>query len=234
MKISDSVSLVTGSNRGLGHALVEGLLARGARRVYAASRGKGAQFSDPRVVPITLDITDSRSLQAAAALAPDVQLLINNAGALSSGPVLTSTEAQLRTDMEVNYHGLLSMIRAFQPVLARTNGAIVNVLSVVSLANWSTFGGYSASKAAAWSLTQALRVELRAQGIKVHAAFPGAIDTDMVRGYGMPKASPAEVTRGILDGLEAGTEDIAPDSASVGALATYLRDPNELIRSFAG
>jgi NAD(P)-dependent dehydrogenase (short-subunit alcohol dehydrogenase family) len=182
-------------------------------------------------VPITLDITDEASVQAAAAAAPDVQLLINNAGVFSTGPVLGSTEAQLRGDMEVNYHGLLRVIRGFLPVLARTpDAAIANVLSVLSLANWSTFGGYSATKAAAWSLTQALR----AQGIRVHAAFPGMIDTDMVKGYDQPKASTAEVTRGILDGVEAGVDDIAPDAMSTSAMTTYLHNPNDLIRSFAG
>ncbi len=235
MKITDSISLVTGSNRGLGRSLVEGLLARGARRVYAASRGPGADFGDARVVPITLDITSEASVKAAALAAPDVQLLLNNAGVFSAGPVLGSSQAQLRGDMEVNYHGLLNVIQGFLPVLARAKEpTIANVLSVVSLANWSTFGGYAATKAAAWSLTQALRVELKAQGIKVHAAFPGMIDTDMVKGHEGVKASPADIARGILDGIEAGTDDIAPDATSAGMVEMYLHNPNDLIRAFGG
>lgn len=234
MKIKDSVVLVTGSNRGLGHALVSELLARGAKRVYAAQRGSASGPADSRVVPLQLDVTEPASVAAAAAKASDVQLLINNAGLFSAGPALAATVPQLRADMEVNYFGLLDVVRGFRPVLERTHGAIVNVLSVVALANWSTFGGYSATKAAAWSLTQTLRVELKGQGIAVHAAFPGMIDTDMTKGYEGAKATPQNIAKGILDGVEQDVLDIAPDATSAGALATYLKNPNDLIRSFAG
>lgn len=234
MKIKNSVVLVTGSNRGLGRAIVEDLLARGAKRVYAAARGAQTDFGDARVVPLQLDLTDEASITAAAAKASDVQLLVNNAGVFSAGPVLAATNAQLRGDMEVNYYGLIGVIRGFRRVLANNHGAIVNVLSVVSLANWPTFGGYAATKAAAWSLTQALRVELRAEGTQVHAAFPGMIDTDMVKGYEGEKATPQNIAKGILDGVEENVLDIAPDATSAGALATYLKNPNDLIRNFAG
>jgi NAD(P)-dependent dehydrogenase (short-subunit alcohol dehydrogenase family) len=235
MKIESSVALVTGSNRGLGRHLVEALLARGVTKIYAASRGAVPSLPDPRVVPLALDLTDRVSITAAAARAGDVNLLVNNAGVFSAGPVLEATEKQLRHDMDVNYYGLLDTIRAFVPALARAPEAgIVNVLSLVSLANWSTFGGYSATKAAAWSLTQALRVELRERGIKVFAAFPGMIDTKMVKGYPGDKAPPATIANGILDGVEAGTVDIAPDPFSAGALALYLKNPNDLIANFAG
>lgn len=234
MKIKDSVVLVTGSNRGLGRALVEDLLARGAKRVYAASRAGKKDFSDPRVTPLALDLTDPASIEAAAAKAPDLQLLVNNAGVFSAGPVLAATHAQLRSDMEVNYFGLLEIVRAFRPALARTHGSIVNVLSVLSLANWSTFGGYAATKAAAWSLTQALRVELRGDGVQVHACFPGLMDTDMVKGYDGDKATPEQIAKGTFDGVESDTLDIAPNEYSAGALATYLKNPNDLIRAFAG
>ena len=234
MKIKDTVVLVTGSNRGLGHHLVEQALARGAKRVYAASRNGKSEFADPRVVPLALDLTSEASVKAAAAKASDVQLLVNNAGLFTAGPVLTATNEQLRTDMEVNYFGLLGAIRAFRPALAKTKGAIANVLSVVSFANWSTFGGYAATKAAAWSLTQALRVELKAEGIQVHASFPGMIDTDMVKGYEGDKASPISIAKGTLDGIEQDTLDIAPDATSAGAMAMYLHNPNDLIKQFAG
>jgi NAD(P)-dependent dehydrogenase (short-subunit alcohol dehydrogenase family) len=234
MKIKDSVVLVTGSNRGLGRALVEDLLARGAKRVYAASRGATADFNDRRVVAIALDITDPASVTAAATKASDVQLLVNNAGVFSAGPTLAATDAQLHHDMDVNYYGLLNIVRGFRPMLAKTKGSIVNVLSLVSLANWPTFGGYAATKAAAWSLTQALRVELKAEGVRVHAAFPGMIDTDMVKGYPGDKAPPQAIAKGTIDGVEADTLDIAPDATSAGALAVYLKNPNDLIRNFAG
>jgi NAD(P)-dependent dehydrogenase (short-subunit alcohol dehydrogenase family) len=234
MKIKDRVVLVTGSNRGLGRALVEELLARGAKSVYAASRSGNSGFSDPRVVHVALDLTNPSSIAAAVAKAPNVQLLLNNAGVFSAGPVLSATRDQLRGDMDVNYYGLLDVVRAFRPTLQRTKGAIVNVLSVLSLANWSTFGGYAATKAAAWSLTQALRFELRGDGIAVHAAFPGLMDTDMVKDYPGDKATPQQIAKGTIDGIEANVLDIAPDATSAGALATYLKNPNDLLRMFQG
>jgi NAD(P)-dependent dehydrogenase (short-subunit alcohol dehydrogenase family) len=237
MKIKDTIALVTGANRGLGRALVSELLARGARRVYAAGRDLRAIPEDPRVVPLRLDVTDAAQVEAAAAAAADVRLLVNNAGSLASMSVLGSSREALQRDLDVNYHGALNVARAFAPALAAApsgDAAIVNVLAIVSLASMPGIGGYSASKAAAWSLTQALRAELRAKGVRVHAAFPGPIDTDMTRGLELPKASAADVARGILDGVEAGQDDIAPDPMSADVLATFLRSPRELERSFAG
>ena len=124
-------------------------------------------------------------------------------------------------------------VRGFRSVLAANKGSIANVLSVVSFANWPTFGGYAATKAAAWSLTQALRVELRPQGVTVHAAFSDMIDTDMVKEYEGEKATPEAIAKGILDGVQAGTLDIAPNETSAGAMATYLKNPNDLIAMFA-
>jgi NAD(P)-dependent dehydrogenase (short-subunit alcohol dehydrogenase family) len=238
MKIANTVALVTGANRGLGRALVAELLARGAGRVYAAARDPRAIPADRRVVPLRLDTTDAAQVQAAAAAAPDVRLLVNNAGSLASTSVLDSTQESLQRDLDVNYHGTLSVVRAFLPALsaqpASGDAAIVNVLSVVSMASMLGLGGYSASKAAAWSLTQALRAELRAKGVRVHGAFPGPIDTDMTRGMELVKISPADVARAILDGVEAGHDDIAPDPMSVDVLATFRRDPRELELQFAG
>jgi NAD(P)-dependent dehydrogenase (short-subunit alcohol dehydrogenase family) len=227
-------AFVTGANRGLGRALVDALLARGVRRVYAAARDPGGLPVDPRVLPVRLDITDAAQVRAAAEAAGDVRLLVNNAGVLASLSVLDSDPATLRRDLEVNYHGLIGVTRAFVPALvASGSAAIVNVLSVVSMASMPALGGYSASKAAAWSFTQSLRGELRGKGVRVVAAFPGPIDTDMIRSLNLPKTSPADVARAILDGVSAGLDDIAPDPMSVDVLATFLKDPRAVERQFA-
>jgi NAD(P)-dependent dehydrogenase (short-subunit alcohol dehydrogenase family) len=234
MKLEESVALVTGTNRGLGRALVEELLARGARRVYATSRD-GASHSDPRVTAVRLDITDPAQVRAAATIARDVELLVNNAGALNAGSILQCEPAQLQRDLDVNVHGMLAVTRALLPALAAApQAAIVNILSFVSLASLPPVGGYAASKAAAWSVTQALRAELRGRGIRVHGAFPGLIDTDMVRAFELPKTPANLVARAILDGVAADQEDIAPDPMSLEALATFARDPRALERRHAG
>ena len=242
MKLEDSVALVTGANRGLGRALVQSLLERGARRVHAAARTAEAAAAlralDPdRVSPLVLDVTDPAQVAAAAAAASDVQVLINNAGSLASYAVLGAEPDAVRRDMDVNFFGVLALARAFAPALSRAaeagEAALVNVLSVVSLGSMPAVGGYSASKAAAWSLTQSLRGELGARGVRVHAVFPGPIDTDMIRSMGMPKTSPADVARALLDGVAAGTEDIAPDPMSAGMLATWQHDPRAVARQLA-
>lgn len=238
MKIEGSVALVTGANRGLGRALVQELLARGASRVYAAARG-GVEHADARVVALRLDITDPTQVRAAAAAAGDVQLLINNAGRNTAHSVLQSSAENLRHDLEVNVHGTLEVTRAFVPVLAAAkqagrDAAIANIISVLALANMPVVGGYSATKAALWSLTQALRAELRGQGIRVHGAFPGVIDTDMSRGFEIPKAAPEAVARAVLDGVTDGHDDIATDPMSSHVLETFVRDPRAVERQFAG
>jgi NAD(P)-dependent dehydrogenase (short-subunit alcohol dehydrogenase family) len=233
MKLQDISAFVTGANRGLGAALVDALLARGARRVYAASRD-GGPHADARVVSLLLDVTDPAQIRAAAAAAPDVRLLINNAGTLASMSLFAADPDQLRRDLDVNYHGTLEVARAFLPHLtAGPEAAIANVLSVAALASMPPLGGYSASKAAAWSATQAMRAELRPRNVHVHAVFPGPIDTDMIRSFDMPKTSPAAVAGAILDGIAAGTEDIAPDPMSLEVLATFVRDPRAIERKFA-
>ena len=258
MRLEDTVAFVTGANRGLGRALVEGLISRGARRVYAASRDGELMSYEPRtrmargtgnvtvpehdvpvverrVIPVQLDVTHPEQAREVAAACGDVTLLINNAGSLASHSVLQCDAEALKRDLDVNYYGLLNVTRAFVPTLSTKLGAsILNILSIVSIASIPLIGGYSASKAAAWSLTQSLRSELRARGIRVHAAFPGPMDTDMGRGFDFPKASPAHVASEILDGLESGREDIAPDPMSADALATFERDPREIERRFQG
>jgi NAD(P)-dependent dehydrogenase (short-subunit alcohol dehydrogenase family) len=240
MKIKDAVVLVTGSNRGLGRALVAASLEAGAKRVYAGARDPRqlsalAAREPERVVPLAIDITDARSLEAAAARATDVTVLVNNAGLFVSTGVLGSAPALIEQDFAINFFGTLAATRAFLPALERSRGgAVVNVLSVASLASMPALGGYAAAKAAAFSATQALRGELREKGISVHGVFPGPIDTDMIRHFDMVKTSPEVVARAILEGVEQGLEDILPDPASQQMFAVWKRDPKALERQFAG
>lgn len=233
MQIEGSVALVTGTSRGLGRILVEELLRRGARRVYSASRG-GVPHADPRVVALRLDITDPAQVREAAATAADVELLVNNAGTATAYSVLQGDLEHVRGDFEVNVHGTLGVIRAFMPVLsAARQAAIVNILSITSMANMPVIGGYSASKAALWSITQALRAELRGKGVRVYGAFPGTIDTDMTRAFQVPKTAPEVVARAVFDGVAADHEDIVTDPFSADVVATFTRDPRALERQFA-
>jgi NAD(P)-dependent dehydrogenase (short-subunit alcohol dehydrogenase family) len=239
MKMKDAVVLVTGANRGLGRALVERSVAAGAKKVYAGARNP-AQLEPlvaaaPKVVvPLRIDVTDGVSLSEAAARAPDVTVLFNNAGVLASYSVLSSTRAQIEEDLGTNFFGLLAATKAVLPTLERAHGgAIVNVLSVVSHASMPALGGYAAAKAAALSVTQALRVELAKKDIAVHAVFPGPIDTDMVRTFEMPKTSPVDVANAILAALEQGIEDIYPDPMSRDFHGIWKTDPKALERRFA-
>lgn len=243
MKIRDSVILVTGANRGLGLALVEEAVERGAARVYATARdpkslGRAIETSRDRVVPLALDVTDAQSLATAAARAKDVSILVNNAGVLASYDALTSSEEDLQKDFDVNVLGMLAATKALLPSLeaaaGRGGAAVVNILSVVSLASMPSIGGYASSKAAAWSLTQAIRGDLAKRGISVHAALPGAIDTDMVRTFEMAKTSPRLVAKGVLDGVESGLAEITPDAMSTELYRLWKRDPQELERTLGG
>ncbi len=237
MKIQGSVALVTGANRGLGRALVAALVEAGAARVYAAARDASTlSIESPRVVPLTLDTTKPEQIAAAAREARDVTLLINNAGVLSSFNVLTASQSELDADFRTNVHGTLGVIKAFVPVLehARGGATIVNVLSLASLASVPTMGGYSASKAAAYSITQALRPELGRKQIEVLAAFFGPLDTDMTRALEMPKTSPADAAKALLAGIERGEEDVFPDPMAQQMGALWNRSHKEFERAFAG
>lgn len=239
MKIHDSISLVTGANRGIGRALVGQLLAHGARRVYAAARKaddlKAIVALDPqRVIALVLDVTNPAQIASAAGKAADVNLLINNAGVLGFGGVEEIPIEVARRDMEVNYFGTLAVSRAFAPVLkANGGGALVNLLSVASLASMPGIAGYNASKAAAWSLTQSLRSDLGKQGTMVFGVFPGPVDTDMARGFPLAKTAPDEVASAVLDGIESGTEDIFPDMMSREVYAAWAADHKAVERQFA-
>src|SRR5215813_12199361 len=233
MNLAGSVALVTGANRGLGARLVTELLHAGAAKVYATSRAP-AGAGDPRVQPLSLDVTDPASAAAAAA-APDVSVLVNNAGVLAFGSALTGDLAAFERDLRTNYLGTLRVTRAFAPALERNApAAVVNILTLIALAPAGPMAGYSASKAAAHSITQALRAELRDRGITVLGAYPGGIDTDMLAGVQAPKAPPEIVAGRIIAGLAAGQTIVFPDDASASAGSVYLSDPVKLEHLLAG
>src|ERR1700732_1800174 len=211
MTIADRAVLVTGANRGIGQALVEEALRRGAKRVYAGTR-QPLTHADARVTPVTLDVTDAEQIQAAVESVESLDMLINNAGIGLWDDL--SDRAALEQHLAVNLFGTYGVTQAFLPLLTRSRGAIVNVLSVAALAALPIIPAYSISKAAAFSLSQALRALLVGRGVKVHAVLTGPVDTDMSRGLDIPKASPASVARAIFDGVEKGEEDIFPDPMS--------------------
>jgi len=215
MNIQNSVALVTGANRGLGLAFARELLARGARKVYAAAR-EPASVTLPGVVPVRLDVTQPDQIESLAREAPDVTLLINNAGIIRAGSLFGADAlSAARAELETNYLGPLATSRAFAPILeANGGGAIINVLSVLSWVALPTTATYSASKAAAWALTNGLRSELRAQNTQVLGLHVGYIDTDMVRAIDAAKSAPEDVVRKTLDALQAGQEEILADEIS--------------------
>jgi NAD(P)-dependent dehydrogenase (short-subunit alcohol dehydrogenase family) len=235
MDISTSVPVVTGAARGLGSHLVDALLDRGVPKIYGLARDIAAVRQDARVVPVQFDLLDPASIAAAAETAADATLLINNAStAAFAGPLDADADA-VRSEMAVNYDGTYATIRAFVPVLeANGGGQIVTVLSLLALASTPPMTGYSASKAAAHSLTQAMRPVLAAKGISVHGVYPGGIDTDMLAGVDAPKTAPDVVAAGILDGLAADQEDIFPDPTAQTMSRTWWRDPKSFERAFSG
>lgn len=213
MQIRDSVVLVTGANRGLGQALVAAALARGARKVYAAARDPASVAARPGVVPVRLDITDPAGIAALAEACGDVDLLINNAGIARLGGTLAPNAIDdLRAHLETNAIGLLNVSRAFAPVLAANRGgALLNVLSVASWLQGPPLATYAVSKAAAWAINNALRVELAAQGTQVSALHMGFVDTELTRGLDVPKTRPEDIAAIALDGVEQGAVEILAD-----------------------
>ncbi len=231
MKVEGSVALVTGANRGIGTAFVQGLLQRGAKKVYAAARDVGAlkelAASDPRVIALPLDVTNDAQARAAAERAQDLTLLINNAGVAGMQGALSAPDLSVaREEMEVNYFGVLRMSRMFAPILARAGGgAIVNVLSMLSLVTLPAAGTYSASKAAALALTRSLRAELKRQGTAVIAVLPVQVDTAMGQGLPEPRLKPEDVALDTLDGVERGTEEVFPGALTRNVVDAFAADP---------
>jgi len=212
--IEGAVAVVTGANRGLGRAYVSALLERGAARVYAGARNpESVGLADDRVIPMDLDITNADAVSAAASLAADATVVINNAGAMLESSFLTASDsAAARNEMETNYFGTLAIARAFAPVLASNGGgALVNVLSVVSFYSLPFNASYCASKAAEWSLTNALRLEMHSAGTLVVGVHPGFIDTDMTATVSEAKIDPAEVAAQTLDAVQAGRPEVLTD-----------------------
>jgi NAD(P)-dependent dehydrogenase (short-subunit alcohol dehydrogenase family) len=223
--IKDAVALVTGGHRGFGRAMVEELLQRGAAKVYATSRSP--QPRDPRVIPLVLDVADDLSVAAAAEAAPDVSIIVNNAGILLNTPVLDAALDDIRAELETNLFGIIRIARGFAPVLARhPSSAMVNVLSVLS---WLAFGsGYEISKAAAWSATNSLRVRLHEQGTIVSALHVGYMDTDMAAGVTAPKAVPRDVAAQAADAIIAGEFEILADDTTRAVKSQLSRDVTAL------
>jgi NAD(P)-dependent dehydrogenase (short-subunit alcohol dehydrogenase family) len=203
--------LVTGANRGLGQALVEEALRRGAKRVYGGSR-QPFSHPDERVLPLILDVTNPAQIQEAVDEVESLDILINNAGV--SVPDDLSDRSAFEQHLAVNLYGTLDVTRAFLPSLKRSRGAVVNVVSLGAVAAVPVLPAYSVSKAASLSLSQSLRALLAGRGVSVYAVLPGPIDTDMVRDLDIPKTSPEDVARGTLDGVERGEEEIFPDPMS--------------------
>ena len=235
MNINNAIALVTGANRGIGHAFVLELLARGAAKVYVAARDTAAlrellQAGGPRLVPLPLDVTDADQVAAAANVASDVTLLINNAGyATFDGAISAPGLDDARREMDVNYFGPMALARAFAPVLAKNGGAIVNMLSMLALVTLPMAATYSASKAAALALTRRLRAELAAQGTQVVGVLAVQTETSMGAALPEPRMTPQEVVDDALDAVEAGISDeVAAGTQTRAIHAAFLADPKDL------
>lgn len=216
LQIEGTVALVTGANRGIGKAFVDALLERGAAKVYAGVRDPAAVASaDPRVRPVRLDVTDAAQVAAVAIELDDVQLVVNNAGVAHPGTPTAASLEGARAELDVNYFGLVAMTQAFAPVLAANGGgAFVNVLSVASWVASPLLSTYAASKAAAWSFSNAARVELKRQDTQVVGVHVGFVDTDLTAALDVEKVEPAAVATAALNAVEAGEPEAAVDEIS--------------------
>jgi NAD(P)-dependent dehydrogenase (short-subunit alcohol dehydrogenase family) len=232
MSLEGKSILVTGANRGIGKALVDEALERGAKRVWAAAR-QPFTHKDARVSSLILDVTRPTEVQAAAAAVDAVDIVVNNAGVALFDNL--TERAALEESLTVNLFGTYDVTQAFLPLLIESRGAIVNVSSLAALAAIPVMPAYSVSKAAIFSLSQALRALLASRGVSVHAVLLGPVDTDMTRGLELPKASPEAVARGIFEGVASGEEEIFPDPMSASLAEAWRNGPaKELERMNAG
>ena len=226
MDVTGSVALVSGANRGIGRRLVAELQERGAAKIYATARDPRS-ITVPGVEVLQLDITDAHSVAAAAERAQDVTLLVNNAGISTFQNLVTGDLDTIRLEMETHFFGTLGMVRAFAPVLAANGGgAIVNILSALSWFSYDGTNAYAAAKAAEWSLTNGIRLELNKHGTEVTGVFLGAADTDISTDYDGDKVDPAVVARAALDGVQAGDMEVLVDEWSATIKASLAHDPS--------
>lgn len=232
MNIENATVLITGANRGLGRHFAQQALERGAAKVYATARRPEA-VDLPGVEPLRLDITDPADVAAAAAVATDVDLLINNAGISASQNLVTGDLELIRADLDVHFWGTLAMTRAFAPILAANGGgAILNVMSALSFRVYPGSGSYAVAKSAEWALTHSTRLELAAQGTQVTGVHLAATDTDMMAGWDIPKNDPVDVVRLALDGLVAGVQEVLADDDTREAKRLLSAPPEELYAPF--
>lgn len=232
MIIEGKTILVTGANRGIGRALAEEALNRGAKRVYVGTRGP-LTHPDGRVTSVTLDVTSAAQIKEATATVGSLDILINNAGIEVYDDL--SDRAAVERHLAVNLFGTLAVTQAFLPLLTRSRGAIINNLSILALAAFPLLPAYSISKAAAFNMTQSLRALLAGQGVRVHAVLAGPVDTDMTSTIDIPKASPESVARAVLDGVEKDEEDIFPDPVSQSVAESWRNSPDKALeRQMAG
>jgi NAD(P)-dependent dehydrogenase (short-subunit alcohol dehydrogenase family) len=227
MQLKNAVVLVTGANRGIGAEFVTQLKARGAAKIYAASRNANTVAMDG-VEPIQLDVTDPSQVRAAADAAGDVQVLVNNAGISTGTSVISGDVTDIRREMDTNFFGPLLMTQAFAPILkANGGGAILNVVSALSWFTLPGTGAYAASKAAAWSLTDSARLELAEQGTHVVGVHMGLVDTDMAAGVQAPKISPTTLAAAGLDAIESGLDEVLADDWARFVKSGLALDPSQ-------
>lgn len=232
--IKNSTVLITGATGAIATALIAALQARGAKKIYAAARNPSALAASDRLVPLKMDVTSDDDVSRAAAAAPDITLLINNAGVNYNTAFLSAADLSIaREEFECNYLAPLRVTRAFAPALIANKGAVLNMLTILSRVNLPMMGSYCASKAAALSLTQGLRAELGPKGVRVAAALPGAVDTRMTAGLPISKMSPADAATEILDGFESGEEEIYVGDMARGLAEGLAKDPKGVERQLA-
>ena len=232
----DRVILITGANRGIGRSLVKTLLEYDVKKIYATYRDlkQMPNFNDDRVVPLPLDITNSSDIAKTVIDTNDTEILINNAGVLSSGTILEGDLNGMNYDMQVNYFGTINMMRAYSPILVKNRPArIINIVSIAAYSPLPTIAGYAASKAALFSATQSVRIELAKKGITVHAVNPGAIDTDMNKGSDWVMPNPDSVAIKILQQIALENLDIIPDEIGQNMYNAWKEDPSKLSKIFS-
>lgn len=236
MKLEGKTLFISGTNRGIGKALDEEALKLPVAKVYAAARSISSlpDFGDDRVVPVELDVTNADQVLAAAALAGDTDVLVNNAGTLAFASIAAGEISKIENDIAVNFIGLVRMVQAFVPILeSKSESAVVTLSSIAGLAGMAGVGGYAASKSAVHSATQSLRAELKPKNISVFGVYPGPIDTEMAKEFTFPKTAADVTAAAILKGIEEGTEDIFPDPMSIQIGTLFFSDPKGLERQFA-